>query len=98
MLVCLSTLYRAAHGTFEAYCQKCWQLKQSRAYQLMDAAKVFGNLESSTIVELPRNEAQARELAPLDAQAQQAVWQIARATSPIDKIAARRIAPAERLA
>ncbi len=66
-------LYRQ-YGTFEDYCRERWQLKQSRVYQLMDAASVVNNL-SSTIVELPQNEAQARELAQLEPDEQRAAWQ-----------------------
>jgi hypothetical protein len=31
-------LYRSNYATFEEYCDQRWYLKQSRAYQLMDAA------------------------------------------------------------
>ena len=31
-------LYRAAHRTFEEYCQGRWQMTGSRAYQMIDAA------------------------------------------------------------
>jgi len=58
-------LYRATHGTFEEYCKEKWGLKQTRAYQLMDAAKTIGNLESSTIVEVPKTESQTRPLTSL---------------------------------
>ena len=53
-------LYRQEYSTFEEYCREQWNMKQSRAYQFMDSAKVVGNLQSSTIVELlPINESQA---------------------------------------
>jgi len=60
-------LYREkGFGRFEDYCQQEWGFSQSRTYQMMDAAKVTGLLESSTIVEqLPSTERQARELVPL---------------------------------
>jgi len=60
-------LYREkGFGRFEDYCQQEWGFSQSRTYQMMDAAKVTGLLESSTIVEqLPSTESQARELVPL---------------------------------
>ena len=45
-------LYRQEYSTFEEYCREQWGMKQSRAYQFMDSAKVVGNLQSSTIVEL----------------------------------------------
>jgi hypothetical protein len=69
-------LYRAAHGTFEAYCQERWGLKQSHVYRLMDSAEVMANLKSSPIGELfPANEAQARPLAALAPEVQREVWQ-----------------------
>ena len=37
-------LYRSEHRTFEAYCQNRWQLKRQRAYELMGASEVAGNL------------------------------------------------------
>lgn len=73
-------LYRETHGTFEDYCRERWCLKQSRAYQIMDAAAAMSNLESSTIVELPdcrtlpANEAQVRPLTLLPADEQPAAW------------------------
>jgi len=42
-----------------------WQLKQSRAYQMIDAAKVAGNLQSSTIDEpLTQHPAKGRKQSP----------------------------------
>jgi hypothetical protein len=58
--------YRFEYATFEEYCLVRWGLKQSRAYQFIDAAKAIGNLKSSTIVELPANESQARPLTQLN--------------------------------
>ena len=46
-------LYRSEYPTFEAYCNKRWGIKERRAYQLMDAAKVIDNIKSCTIVQLP---------------------------------------------
>ena len=58
-------LYRR-FGTFEEYCQKRWEWRQSQVYRLMDAAEVVRNLKSSPIGELlPANEAQARPLTTL---------------------------------
>jgi hypothetical protein len=90
-------LYRATYATFEAYCQQRWELKQSRAYQLMDAAEVVETLkrstsESSTIVELPANEAQARPLATLPPAAQVEVWREAVETAPASGITATHVA------
>ncbi len=68
-------LYRESHKTFEDYCGERWGIKQSRAYQLMDSAKVTDNLKTSTIVELPATESQARPLAKLPADKQAEVWE-----------------------
>jgi hypothetical protein len=84
-------LYRAEYPTFEAYLTQKWELKQSRAYQLMDAAQVVRNLESSTIVELPANESQARELTSLEPEAQRLGWQIVEDTAPDGKITAAHV-------
>jgi hypothetical protein len=61
-----SKLYRVEHGTFEDFCKLKWNLKQSRAYQMMDAAKATMNVKSSTMVEVsPTSERQARPLTKL---------------------------------
>lgn len=83
-------LYRQ-YGTFEDYCLERWGLKQSRAYQLMDAAGVVRGLQSSTIVELPANEAQARPLAQLPSAQQITAWQTAIETAPDGKITAAHV-------
>lgn len=66
-------LYRAAHRTFEEYCQGRWQMTGSRAYQMIDAANVV-----STIVETelppPANEGQARELGRVPVVERAEVW------------------------
>jgi hypothetical protein len=65
-------LYREqGFTTFEDYCLERWKMSRPRAYQLMEAAYVVGNL--STIVDKPKNEAQARELAPLSPEQQREV-------------------------
>lgn len=53
-----SRLYRDSHGTFEDYCRERWGFSDRYGRYLMDAAAI------GTIVPV-RNEAQARELAPL---------------------------------
>lgn len=72
-------LYRDTHATFEDYCRQRWGMRESRAYQMMDAAQAVEVLKSSTIVELPlpTNEAQARPLTILrgDPDAQREAWQ-----------------------
>jgi hypothetical protein len=86
-------LYRESHPTFEAYCLDVWGLKQSRAYQLLEAAKVAGNLavQSSTIVEVPANEAQVRPLVQLKSDQQREVWQEAVQTAPKGKVTAKHV-------
>jgi len=85
-------LYREDHSTFEVYCQERWGLKQSRAYQYIDAAGVVSDLQSSTIVELPQNEAQARPLAVLPSEQRAAAWQTAVETAPEGKVTAAHVA------
>jgi hypothetical protein len=81
-------LYRQDYGTFEDYLRQRWDLGQSRAYQLMDAANVVTVLKSSTTVELPMNEAQTRPLTRLPAEQQAEVWQEAVETAPAGKVTA----------
>lgn len=79
-------LYRQDYGTFEEYCRQKWRLKQSRAYQLMDAAGVMANLETSTMVEvLPAGERQARPLTSLAPEQQREIWTKAVETAPVDE-------------
>jgi hypothetical protein len=40
-------LYRASHGTFEAYCKDRWQISKSQSYRLIDHAIIVGALESA---------------------------------------------------
>ena len=84
-------LYRQDYTTFEEYLQQRWDLGQSRAYQLMDAAGVVTNLQSSTIVELPSNEAQARPLTSLPPAQQVEVWQETVKTAPAGKVTAKHV-------
>lgn len=84
-----SRLYRQQFPTFEAYCRERWGLKQSRAYQLLDAAVVVGNLQSSTIVELPKTESQARPLTRLEPEVQRDVWKEVLAETPHEEITAK---------
>lgn len=83
-------LYREHHGTFEDYCRERWGLSRPRAYQLIDAAGVVGNL--STIVDKPANEAQVRPLASLPADLQPVVWERAVETAPNGKVTAAHVA------
>ena len=83
-------LYRAQHGTFEDYCQGRWGMSRPRAYQMIDAATVVGNL--STIVDkFPTTESQARPLTQLPPEAQPVVWQRAVETAPEGKVTAAHV-------
>jgi hypothetical protein len=64
-------LYRESHHSFEAYCAERWAINRSRAYQLIDSARVVKALGDPDDL---RNEAQARELAPLNPKDAQKVW------------------------
>lgn len=72
-----SRLYRETHATFEAYCSERWAMPRSRAYQLIESAKVvdaLGDPDGMT------NEAQARELSSLGNPAEmKTVWEAAEA-------------------
>jgi len=57
-------LYRADHGTFEAYCRERWGFSRQRALQLVDAAAVTTNVVMQELPP-PRSEGVARELVPL---------------------------------
>jgi hypothetical protein len=68
-----SQLY-LSHGTFDEYTEKRWGWKRSRVYQLIEFAAITENLKMSTVVDIPKNEAQARPLAKLPAAEQPAAW------------------------
>ncbi|RYD60048.1 MAG: hypothetical protein EOP83_20280, partial [Verrucomicrobiaceae bacterium] len=65
-------LWKAGHPTFEAYCQKRWDLKKSQAYRLVECGKFIAALEkdgrdgdSPFGEKLPKNEGQVRPLMTL---------------------------------
>ncbi len=75
-------LYRKGGRTFDGYCNELWEISEKYAYRLIKSASVVNNL--SPIGDkispnypklLPANEAQARELAKLEPEEQQQVWQ-----------------------
>jgi hypothetical protein len=76
-------LYRSDENrTFEGYCRELWDMSARHAERLEKSALVLENLrpigrkkEDDPNFLLPLNEAQARELAPLEAEEQQEVWQ-----------------------
>ena len=81
-----SRLYRATHPTFAEYVRERWGMGKSRAYQLIGASEVVGEMSTmvdvtlprkalSTTVDKPANEAQARELAKVPVEARPAVMQ-----------------------
>ena len=47
-------LYRDEYGTFEDFCKAEYDMSRSRAYQLIDAAKIRKSLPASTMVDTER--------------------------------------------
>lgn len=77
-------LYRATHGTFEAYCEERWGITVRHGQRLMEAVQVVRLLEPTDAdathgSPLPTSERQARELAPLkdDPKAMRKAWNTA---------------------
>jgi hypothetical protein len=66
-------LYRAVYSSFEDYCQARWNMKSSRARQLIAAAIVHEDL-ADVAPALPQSEAQTRPLASLPTEERQEVW------------------------
>lgn len=66
-------LYRAAHGTFEAYCEARWQMGRTRAYQYIEASVTVSKI-LDTGTEPPRVESQARELGRVPEPERAEVW------------------------
>ncbi len=86
-----SRLYRQEYTTFEEYCQKRWDLKRRRAYQLIEAAETVSTLNVQNFAHRP-NESQARALAQIEEpEARREVWQKAVETAPDGKITARHV-------
>jgi hypothetical protein len=65
--------YRAAHSTFEGYCQERWGFTERRARQLMASAEAVGTIVP-TGLPAPANEGQARELARVPEPERAEVW------------------------
>ena len=82
-------LYRATHPTFQAYCRERWSFTRFYAHRLIEAGHVVANLlpMGNTQTNL-LTERQARELAPLDPDAQRVVWTLAEGTAPGGRITA----------
>jgi hypothetical protein len=77
-----SRLYRATHGTFEAYCRERWGISRPHAYRLISSAEVAKSL--SPVGDI--TERALRPLAKLHPQKRQAAFSKAKAlagTSPV---------------
>jgi phage N-6-adenine-methyltransferase len=85
-----SRLYRTAFDTFEDYCRQRWGLKRQRAYELIDAATVVGNLSEISDIQ-PARESHAAPLAALPPETQRVVWQQAVETAPNGKVTAAHV-------
>lgn len=84
-------LYKVGHRTFEAYCSERWELKRSRAYELMEAAAVVVNLPQTRIA-LPTKESHAAPLAKLPPKEQPKAWAEAVKTAPDGVVTAKHVA------
>lgn len=82
-------LYREQYSTFEAYCEKRWGISKTHANRLIEGAEVVANLTPMGVI--PDNERQARELAPLEPEAQRIVWQVVKETAPDGKVTAAHV-------
>ncbi len=82
--ICDKRLYREQYATFEAYCQKRWDMSGRRARQLCAAAGTMTLLQEGTESPeiLPATESQARPLTVLPPEEQKAAWSEAVATAP----------------
>src|SRR5688572_11891011 len=74
-------LYRAEFNSFADYCQKRWGIHRSRAYGLIDAAKLAQVLANDTNLPGPDHESSLRPLVPLSREQAKLVWQCAAANS-----------------
>lgn len=83
-------LYRDYAYSFEEYCRKRWNMSKTHANRLIDASEVISNL-TPIGVELPANEAQARELVGLTPNDAALVLTVAKETAPAGKITASHI-------
>lgn len=66
-------LYRGKYGTFEDYCRDRWGFSDSRARQLVGAARTVTNVTAAGLP-APSNEGQARELSRVPEPERAAVW------------------------
>lgn len=84
-----NNLWKPHYSSFAEYCKLRWDIDASYAHRLMDAAEVIQRL--LPIGNGPLNEAQARELARLDAELQAPAWQLVLDTAPGGKVTAAHI-------
>lgn len=73
-------LYRKDYQTFEAYCQKRWDMSRAHANRLADAADTIDTC-LSPIGDKPANESQVRPLAQLPREERASAWNEALAVS-----------------
>lgn len=79
-----SRLYREHYDTFANYCRERWGVQRRRAYQLMDAAAVVGNVKDFS--HPPQVESHAAPLSKLDPDDQSAAWQRAVESAPDGRV------------
>jgi N6-adenosine-specific RNA methylase IME4 len=79
-------LYRGTHQSFPAYCASRWDMTGRRAYQLIDACSVVGNVNNCSRKPpiLPATESQARPLTRLPEDDQRVVWAKVVETAPMN--------------
>ena len=82
-------LYRASHGTFEAYCKERWGMNRAHAYRLIESAEVTDNL--SPMGDIPKTERQTRPLTKLEPDQQREAWDRATKTAPGGKVTAKHV-------
>lgn len=78
-----SRLYREDFGTFKEFCEQTYQVSQSQAYRLIDAAEVVDSIKGSPIGEVVKTESQARELARAPKEKRAKVLECVSAKGPV---------------
>ena len=82
-------LYRASHGTFEAYCKEHWGTNWAHAYRLIESAEITDNL--SPVGDIPKTECQDRPLTQRSPEEQHEAWSRAVETAPEGKVTAKHV-------
>lgn len=75
-----SRLYQATHRTFEVYCRDRWHISRKRAYQLINAASIAGDLIRDG-EQAPTREAHVSPLSALPKSDRREAWRESVATS-----------------